>query len=68
MKKSLIIEVCNGGVIVDITVCCMVLGIMLGDCNNFDSIVVVVVVIDRSRSEKRIELVVFIVLVTFVFL
>jgi hypothetical protein len=68
MKKSLIIKIRNGGVIVDVIVYYMVLGIILNDCNNLDSIVVVVVVIDRGRSEKRIEFVVFIVLVTFVFL
>jgi hypothetical protein len=67
MKKSLIIKVRNGGVIVDIIVCCMVLGIILDNCNSFNFIVVVVV-INRSKSEKRIELVVFIILVTFIFL
>jgi hypothetical protein len=67
MKKSLIIKVRNGGVTVDVTVCCMVLGIMLNDCNSLNFIIVVIV-INRSRSEKRIELVVFIILVTFVFL
>jgi hypothetical protein len=67
MKKSLIIEVRNSGVTVDITVCCIILGIMLDDYNSLNFIVVVVV-IDRSKSEKRIEFVVFIILVTFVFL
>jgi hypothetical protein len=69
MKKSLIIKVRDGGVTVDIAVCCIILGIMLDNCNSFDSIVVVVViVINKSKSEKRIEFVIFIVLIIFVFL
>jgi hypothetical protein len=67
MKKGLIVEVRDGGVTIDVAVCCMVLGIMLDDCNSL-GFIVIVVVIDRGKSEKRIEFVVFIVLVTFVFL
>jgi hypothetical protein len=65
MKKGLIIEVYNGGVTVDVAVYCIILGIILDDYNSLNFIVIVVV-INGGRSEKRIELVVFIVLVTFV--
>jgi hypothetical protein len=44
MKKGLIVKVLNGSVTVNITVCCMVLGIMLDNCNSFDFIVIIVVI------------------------